>query len=58
MRCADSWSVRPPVSDLAYSSDMRSRVRSMRLVVLIASTLEAFVSNAGATMNVTTAKGL
>jgi len=37
---------------------MRSRVRNIRLIVLIASTLDAFVNNAGAAMNVSTAKGL
>jgi hypothetical protein len=37
---------------------MRSRVRNILLIVLIASTLDAFVNNAGAAINVTTANGL
>ena len=37
---------------------MRSRVRSMRLMVLMARTLVALVSTAGAAMKVRTAKGL
>src|SRR2546423_8764764 len=44
--------------DSAKRSCMRSRVRSMRLIVLMASTLDALVNRAGAAINVSTAKGL
>ncbi len=37
---------------------MRSRVRNIRLIVLNASTLEAFVKSAGAAINVRAANGL
>src|SRR6266700_1119707 len=53
-----SFSDWPPASDLANNSCIRSRVRNIRLIVLNASTLEAFVNKAGAAMNVTTANGL
>ena len=45
-------------SDLVNNSCMRSRVRNIQLIVLNASTLEAFVNSAGATMKVRAANGL
>src|SRR5206468_2412024 len=53
---SDSGSV--PCCDCANSSFIRSRVRNIRLIVLSASTLDEFVNNAGAAMNVSTANGL
>src|ERR1041385_6122067 len=47
-----------PCFDSANNCCMRSRVRNMRLIVLIASTLVALVRMAGATINVSTANGL
>ena len=44
--------------DLLSNSVIRSRVRDIRLMVLIASTLEAFVKSAGAATNVSAANGL
>src|SRR5262245_6289953 len=57
-RRAASVSDSTPASHLLSNSVIRSRVRNIRLIVLIASTLEAFVKIAGAATNVSAANGL
>src|SRR5437868_7991458 len=56
-KCAEPCDADVRPADSVSSSVIRSRVRSIRLIVLMARTLAAFVSTAGAAMKVRTANG-